>query len=630
MKVYSKNTKLNLQIAKTLFLLMLLYVLSPENLSASFEDIEIGARATSLAGSFVSQADDMSGIFYNPAGMARLKRHEIFSSYGRKYWGLTDNSIIDKQVVGYGMPFKFGTIGIAGHMLKLDSLYREDMIKLGYSRKIKKKYYGGLNLSLYRIGYGETNYTRINPVFDNGYSKTAFGVDLGFIYTGYVYDLGLSVLNINSPDVGLKYENKVPLRVNTGVTMKWRVLNLNFTGVYSPGMVKLKAGIETWLYKRLVSLRGGLNVGTLKYRNAAIGFGYKVNHYEVDYAFTYPLSGLSDTYGSHQLSFTYRFGREEEEKAFTWKDLIELARAGEYRKEELKEEIAAEEEKKVITPEEIAQAQDYVIKAKEDFEKGLYDAGMEKIYKAKAVMPDDQEVTDLMKKGSVIIPVIARVDGRSKKSRLLRKGIKGFIYGNAKTSLNSIRYASQLWPRDKAITSLRTVVEREFSDLAESEQMVPGINLTDLKLQQALELIYGQKYVAAVSLCMEVIDIEPNNVLALMRMGSSYWAMGRTEKAKKVWMQALEYDPDNEQLLEFLKMKKKPSRPAVKKKKAKPRKADENTMKEYSNGVNYYKRVKRYGASKDTLKSILMRMVDKFEDKGVDISFIKKELKQYK
>ena len=61
---------------------------------------------------------------------------------------------------------------------------------------------------------------------------------------------------------------------------------------------------------------------------------------------------------------------------------------------------------------------------------------------------------------------------------------------------------------------------------------MPGINIVDQKLQEALELIYGRKYVDAVSLCMEVLELESGSVLALMRMGSAYWAMGHTDKAK--------------------------------------------------------------------------------------------------
>ena len=76
---------------------------------SSFEDIEAGARASSLAGAFVSRADDTSGIFYNPAGrfylidLARAFKPKVFMnrfkvkdlaqlyySAPRKYFSYTD------------------------------------------------------------------------------------------------------------------------------------------------------------------------------------------------------------------------------------------------------------------------------------------------------------------------------------------------------------------------------------------------------------------------------------------------------------------------------------------------------------------------------------------------------------
>jgi tetratricopeptide (TPR) repeat protein len=621
-----------------LILAFLVQILSFSRINASFEDIEIGAKATSLAGAFVSQVDDISGIFYNPAGLMKLKRSEVFASYEKKYIGLTDNSSISDQVAALGVPTKYGNIGLAYHLLSLDSLYKESMIKFGYSRAIGDRIYSGLSVSSLRIGYGETLYTKVNPVFDNGYNKTGISVDAGLLYVRDFIDFGISILNANSPDMGLKYENKVPMKVHTGVSLKQRILNLNIAGTVIEGDYRFKTGIETWLYKRKLALRGGMNVGSSKYRNATLGMGYKDNHYEVDYAVIYPLSGISSTYGSHQLSFIYRFGDEEELDAFTWRDLIELAKADmQKQKKEVKKPEQEKKDKKdkkekedVITPEKIADAQDLAIKSKGDFSKGLYAEAVNKLMEAKKILPDDAEINTMLANGKIISNVVPAVTGSGKRRKLIRAGVESYMGGNGKSALNNIRYASQLYPEDGNIQKLKRIVEKKFSDIAGREKLLPGINLVDQKLQQALELIYGQKYVAAIALCMEATDLEPKNVLALMRMGSAYWAMGHTNKAKDVWKRALRYDPENEQLREFLNMKKPAGKAVKKEAKPEPKKADAKILKEYENGVKYYKRVKTYGAGKDTLKSILRRMINKFSNSGIDISYLHSEYKKYK
>lgn len=616
------NKKIKRMMHKTAIFAVLVCLFGFFDVQAAFEDLEIGGKAASMAGSFVAQTDDITGIFYNPAGLVNIKRPEIFASYERMYWGLTDNSDINKQVLSFGIPFKFGSIGVGWNSLSLNNLYNESTIKFDYGFPIGKKIYMGVGVSSLKLRYGETDYTEINTVFDNGYTKSGIGADFGAIYKGEWVNLGLSVLNINEPDVGLKYSNKVPRKISLGACIKQRVLNLNIAGVLIENNYRIKTGVETWVFSRNIAVRGGLNIGSSKYRNAAVGLGYRDSWYEIDYSYTYPLSGISNMYGSHQLSFIYRYGEpEEKEEQFTWKDLVNIAK-----KEEEKEEEEEEEEKE-ITAEDIAKAQDLVVEGKKDFADGSYEQGLEKFRQAKDILPDDPEIARLIKKGRNVTKLFDNVKGRGKRDYLLRKGINGYMTGSGKVALNSLRYAYQLWPGDDKIAGILDLVVDVFPEVVESEKLVPGIDLISQKLQQALELIYDGKYVSAISTCRDILELEPRNVMALMRMGSAYWAIGHTGKAREVWRRALRLDPDNEQLLKFLKKEEKTAPP--KKEKVEVEQTDEKTLKEYENAVNYYKRVKRYGAEKSTLKNVLLRMIDKFKDKNIDISYLYEELEKY-
>jgi tetratricopeptide (TPR) repeat protein len=607
-------------------LVMLLLLMGVSGVEGAFEDIEIGARATSLAGAFVSQADDISGIFYNPAGLMRLKRIEVLTSYEKMYWGLSDNSNIGKQVAAAGMPLSIGSVGVGWQMLTLTDLYSEGVIKLGYSYGFKGNIYVGLGVSSLRVGYAQTAYTKINPVFEEGgYNKSSLGVDVGVMYEGNILDLGLAVMNVNEPDVGIRYENKAPRKINLGASLKQRVLNLNVATVISGGSFRIKTGIETWVFTRRVSLRGGINFGSMKYRNAAIGMGYRDSWYEVDYSFNYPLSGISDINGSHQLSMIFRFGGKPQEKAeegFTWKELIDLA-GGKMPARMGRMEVE-------ISPQEIAQAQEYINKAKENFRTGRYGEAVVKLEEAKNILRDDKEVNKLQAKGKALVNIASEVKGRGRKQRLVRSAVDAYISENGKLSLDYIRYASQVYKNSGLVSGMKSLIESEFAEIAEKEKLVSGIDLVNQKLQEALELIYDGKYVSAIASCNEALRLEPRNVLALMRMGSAYWAMGMADRARQTWREALKIDPGNKQLMEFLKMKKKAKVPVKKAVKEKiKREPNEKVKNEYKNAMAYYNRVKRYGADKSTLKSILQRMADKFKNTGVDMRELNKELKKY-
>jgi hypothetical protein len=59
--------------------------------AAPFLKIEYGARAVGMAGAFVALADDASGIYYNPAGIAELNRFYVHGGHTRWFADLTYN-----------------------------------------------------------------------------------------------------------------------------------------------------------------------------------------------------------------------------------------------------------------------------------------------------------------------------------------------------------------------------------------------------------------------------------------------------------------------------------------------------------------------------------------------------------
>jgi len=76
--------------------------------AAKFLTIPVGSRSIAMGGAFVSLANDMSALYWNPSGLARIDRPEVLVSHSR--W-LAD---IRHDFAGIGLPFgDFGTIGFS-------------------------------------------------------------------------------------------------------------------------------------------------------------------------------------------------------------------------------------------------------------------------------------------------------------------------------------------------------------------------------------------------------------------------------------------------------------------------------------------------------------------------------------
>jgi long-chain fatty acid transport protein len=58
-----------------------LFVGTGQGFGSGFALYEAGARSSSLAGAVVARADDLSAIFYNPAGLAQLPRIQIMCGF---------------------------------------------------------------------------------------------------------------------------------------------------------------------------------------------------------------------------------------------------------------------------------------------------------------------------------------------------------------------------------------------------------------------------------------------------------------------------------------------------------------------------------------------------------------------
>ena len=297
---------------------------------ASFEELPTGARAAGMGDAFTAVADDVYSTYYNPAGLVQLHRSEFTAYYSKLYSGLTDGSNIAREYVAYGHPTaNYGTFGFSYLSLSLSGLYSESTTALSYAHPLYDRWNLGGSIKFLRKSFGSDQYTdsAINsdtgaslnapdPLFaKNGTSKTAVGFDLGAQYRlSRIYGLGVAILNMNSPNTALSSSDqdtaaavyKVGLARRTKTSTVDTELSMR---KFVDEEFRLNIGGERWIAQNF-GLRAGLGFGQRGYEITSFGFTYRWDSLEFGYALVYPLGSVQGTFGTNQLSMTFRFGRK--------------------------------------------------------------------------------------------------------------------------------------------------------------------------------------------------------------------------------------------------------------------------------------------------------------------------------
>ncbi|MBL8022876.1 MAG: hypothetical protein JNK54_01145 [Elusimicrobia bacterium] len=309
--------------------------------SWAFDEFPVGARPAAMGEAFTAVADDAHSLYYNPAGLASLYRPEVTAYYARLFPSLSDQSRSAQTFVGGVLPIpsdgRWGGLGVGYQEFRVDSLFKERTVTMAYGRSfLANRLALGVGLKELNRSFGETTDTqdafsglnpggRTNaedPVFQNGHSKSALGMDLGALYAVLPrFRVGLSVGNVNRPDLGLTQDNRIPLVTRLGA-------------VYDKTYVKLSAGVSQrkyltsqtdtrlhlggerqWGFRQygLLSLRGGVGVGGRDYRQVSLGGGYEVSGLVMDYVYSMPLGASDGTGNLHNVSLSFKFGRSYSE-----------------------------------------------------------------------------------------------------------------------------------------------------------------------------------------------------------------------------------------------------------------------------------------------------------------------------
>ncbi|MGH7455128.1 MAG: PorV/PorQ family protein, partial [bacterium] len=255
--------------------------------AGNFLKIGIGSRAEAMAGAFVAQVNDMSALFWNPAGMSQLEKREVLVH--RTDWILDINHIY----VAAGLPISnFGTLGFSVSSLsmgEMDQTTAENpdgtgvkfsasnfAIGLGYARDLTDRFSMGVHAKYVQEKISAS-------------TANTFAVDFGTIYTtGFRgMKIGMSISNFGGK---LRMQGREQLqRVDI-----------------DPGLggnpTEIPARLETESWPLPLSFRLGVSMDVLKNENSRL----TTNVDYLDPRDINPMSCLGIEYGFRNIVFFAR------------------------------------------------------------------------------------------------------------------------------------------------------------------------------------------------------------------------------------------------------------------------------------------------------------------------------------
>lgn len=487
-----------------------------------------GARSLAMGKAFVAIADDASATYWNPAAMSQMVRKELTALHV-KLWEDTDYNFLSyiHPTARYGVfGFNYTALRSWGYEKVIAKFSGEDITRLdrhagtfddlqqavtfAYGQKVLENYIPNLSAGI------ATKF--ISRVLDTS-KDSLFSLDITLFLeslNSYPISFGFKLQNLFPFRYWGDTEDKLPLTFRFGAGYRTLRNRLILALDFDKGMrsnLGWHIGVEYWLLD-FVAIRGGFEGQPGEIVESTAGFGLKYKNYGFDYAFALHELGLS-----HRFSGTWRFGVS----------------------------VVAKQEEAIrrLTREGF-----------EAYRQGDYALGIERLNKLLDIDPRNREAKNLASKLQTIIPITPKVVEPTREAELTRRGIAAYVEGDLKTAINVLRYALSLQPENNTILKVLNRAEKELGEKpTEPERVTPApvaFGYIDQKLYGALEYIYTKQYDKAVLGCQEVLDLEPGNVTALERMGSALFLMNQHELARKVWMKALELDPNNRVIREAL------------------------------------------------------------------------------
>lgn len=210
--------------------------------------------------------------------------------------------------------------------------------------------------------------------------------------------------------------------------------------------------------------------------------------------------------------------------------------------------LAEKEIKRQVTP---------MIKSAQNIARsGKYGKSRETYLKVLALIPKDDSIQQQLSRLDRVLSIMTNMTRKGKVPRLLRIACGFFIVENkGEIMLESLVYARQICKDTVLLSKVKQLLEiakEDYSDLFAEKKFVEGFTLVEQYLNEALDMIYESNHIEAIKRCKRVLLLDKDNVTALMRIGSAYYAYNQVDNAEKYWNKVLKVDPKNNQVKKYL------------------------------------------------------------------------------
>lgn len=284
-----------------------------------FLHAEIGYLAETYRLSNNNTYESIGSCFLNPSGLWKIEVPEIAVSYNILYPNLNDKTkFINNTIVLTNRLFK-GGFGIGINQFGIENWYIKDKFVFSYGQKIKIKEKENLKLGLKFI-YEKENYTldeymEQSEIFSTGTENSWFSFSLGSIY--YINEsniIGVSIENVNQPNIGLKTEEKLPIEINLGYKfspngkMKLYPQFKFDNSVKSDYTTGLGFEYDFYIFKKIkFSPSINISFGSRNYSRSILGLLIQTSQIGFSYCYSLDFGNKPQAGGQHYVSLNYKF-----------------------------------------------------------------------------------------------------------------------------------------------------------------------------------------------------------------------------------------------------------------------------------------------------------------------------------
>ena len=480
-----------------------------------------GARGLGMGSAQTAVVQDVSSVYYNPAGLGLLPGREISLMRAQLFEGAT------YDYIGYAQNKRKRAGGWGAEFIRLN-------VGGGEGRDEYNQPTGGFDYSEMALGVAHGWRGVFHPSLSagvkfkllqrslGGAKDQLYGADVGFQAGPWVGDrllLGLVAQNVFSIAQG-GTDDKLKLLVRAGAS--YRVAGPLSLAMDVSNGGEFRIGTEyAW---GITALRVGMTDQALCFGG---GFRFRDKYFFDVALLNHPTLGMSQRY-----SVGYRFGSQRVAEG------KKPPKMQFYAQEYLNNALAGLKKRDYLAA---AKDLDTALGIDPKVGEGQWKPRAERLRRlAKAMdldaLPEDQE----------------SFQQNTPAAFIAYQAVEAYIGNEDDRAALLSHVALGAEPRIQAYRRLLDAVSELTGREKKRDEILPPERMVAFKMKAAVDEVYRRQFAQAAEALREALWVDPNNALAWTRLGSAYFALGDRARAGTAYRKAVELNPADEKLRRFM------------------------------------------------------------------------------